>query len=278
MIQPLGSAREMKRIRPPAVAGLFYPDDPAQLEHYVRAVLARAMEEIPPLGKVEAVVAPHAGYRFSGPVAAHSFAALGQRRDISRILLLGPAHTVPLRGIAAPSWDGFATPLGVVAVDAQAREAVSALDQVIVDDVPHAREHALEVELPFLQVLYPDVPVLPLVVGETTPEEVAEVIEVVRALDPHTAVVVSSDLSHYESYEQARAHDALTARKIAALDYRHIDPHDACGARPLSGLLYVARLHGWKPVLLDLRNSGDTAGDKSRVVGYGAWAFVEEAP
>ncbi len=268
---------QQKRIRPPAVAGLFYPDDAARLARYVQSALGEGMRVVPELGKVEAVIAPHAGYRFSGPIAARAFAALRQHGPVGRILLLGPAHTVPLRGIAAPSWDGFATPLGVVEVDAGLREALSTLPRVIVDDVPHAREHALEVELPFIQALYPGVPVLPLVVGEATPEEVARVIEVARGVDPDTAIVVSSDLSHYEPYAQARAHDAMTARRIAALDERHIGPHDACGARPLAGLLHEAKAHRWRPVLLDLRNSGDTAGDRERVVGYGAWAFVRQA-
>ncbi len=268
---------QQKRIRPPAVAGQFYPDDAAQLARYVQAALGEGLRAVPELGKVEAVIAPHAGYRFSGSIAARAFTALRQHGPVSRILLLGPAHTVPLRGIAAPAWNGFATPLGVVEVDADLREAVAGLPQVIVDDVPHAREHALEVELPFIQALYPGVPVLPLVVGETTPEEVAQVIEAARRLDPQTAIVVSSDLSHYEPYEQARAHDAATARKIAALDERHIGPRDACGARPLAGLLHEAKAHRWRPVLLDLRNSGDTAGDRERVVGYGAWAFVRQA-
>ena len=265
----------MPAIRPPAVAGMFYPADPQQLAQYVRAALARAARDVPQLPEVEAVVAPHAGYRYSGEIAAHAFAALAERGDVKRILLLGPAHTVPLRGIAAPAWDGFATPLGVVPVDTRARETIAHLPQVVIDNVPHAREHALEVELPFIQVLFPKVPVLPLVVGEATPQEVAEVIETVRALDPDTAIIISSDLSHYEPYEQARLHDARTAQKIEALDEARIGPHDACGARPLSGLLHEARLHHWRPVLLDLRNSGDTAGDKSRVVGYGAWAFVD---
>ena len=265
----------MSAIRPPAVAGMFYPADPAQLEQYVRAVLAQAAREVPQLPEVEAVVAPHAGYRYSGPIAAHAFAALAERGPVDRILLLGPAHTVPFRGIAAPAWDGFATPLGVVPVDREAREAIAALPQVIVDNLPHVKEHALEVELPFLQVLYPDVPVLPLVVGEATPDEVAEVIE--TAADEDTAIVISSDLSHYEPYDQAKMHDAITAKRIEALDFAHIGPHDACGVRPLAGLLYEARKKHWKPILLDLRNSGDTAGDKSRVVGYGAWAFVNAA-
>ncbi len=263
----------MSNIRPPAVAGMFYPDDPRQLEQYVRAVLANAGREVPDLPQVHAIVAPHAGYRYSGEIAAHAYAALARRPDVRRIVLLGPAHTVPFRGIAAPAWDGFATPLGTVPVDTDARAAIARLPQVIIDNIPHAREHALEVQLPFIQVLFPNVPVLPLVVGEATPEEVAKVIETLDT--PDTAIIISSDLSHYEPYDQARQHDAHTAEKIAALDAHHISPLDACGARPLSGLLEEARKRHWKPLLLDLRNSGDTAGDKSRVVGYGAWAFID---
>ncbi len=265
----------MPGIRPPAVAGLFYPADPEELESYVRASLADAAQDVPSLANVKAVVAPHAGYVYSGPVAARAFAALAQAardRDIHRIVLMGPAHTVPLIGIAAPGWEGFATPLGVVPVDVQAREAVTRLPFVRIDNVPHAREHALEVELPFLQVLFPEVPVLPLVVGETAPEEVAALMDMLD--DGHTLFVISSDLSHYEPYDAARRHDAATAQRIAALDHVHLGPEDACGVRPLSGLLHEARRRGWRPHLLDLRNSGDTAGDPSRVVGYGAWAFA----
>ncbi len=265
----------MPGIRPPAVAGMFYPADPQQLKDYVVSSLSRASREIPALGPVKAVIAPHAGYVYSGDIAAHAFAALGQDADVRRIILMGPAHTVPLRGIAAPRWDAFATPLGTVKVDEEARRAIAHLPQVTLDDLPHAREHALEVELPFLQVLSPGVPVLPLVVGEATPEEVAQVMELLD--DGHTVFVISSDLSHYEPYEEARAHDSMTARRIEALDHLHIGPHDACGARPISGLLLEARRHGWTPHLLDFRNSGDTAGDRSRVVGYGAWAFTEAA-
>ncbi|HHN72819.1 MAG TPA: AmmeMemoRadiSam system protein B [Thermopetrobacter sp.] len=264
----------MPGIRPPAVAGMFYPADPRELEAYVRGILADAVREVPELGDVRAVVAPHAGYVYSAPVAAHAYAALARAAggEVRRIVLMGPAHTVPLRGIAAPAWDGFATPLGVVPVDVAARQAIAVLPQVTVDDLPHAREHSLEVQLPFLQVLFPDVPVLPLVVGEATPEEVAEVMEALD--DGHTLFVISSDLSHYEPYDSARAHDAHTARLVEALDHAHLSPTDACGARPLAGLLLEARRHGWRPHLLDLRNSGDTAGDPSRVVGYGAWAFA----
>ncbi len=260
-------------IRPPAVAGMFYPADPQDLRRFVRASLRQAAEDVPPVGEVKAIVAPHAGYVYSGTVAAHAFAAAaGAAPRVRRIVLMGPAHTVAFSGIAAPAWDGFATPLGVVPVDDEARRAIATLPQVIISNAPHAREHSLEVELPFIQELFPGVPVLPLVVGEATAEDVAEVIEALD--DGHTLFVVSSDLSHYEPYAQARRHDEATARRVQALDHAHISPQDACGARPLSGLLLEARRHGWRPVLLDMRNSGDTSGDTSRVVGYGAWALA----
>ncbi len=265
----------MGGIRPPAAAGMFYPADPQTLKRYLGAVLSEAARQGAPLeeggGKVRAIVAPHAGYVYSGMTAARAFAAAAGR-PVERIVLFGPAHTMAFRGIAAPQWRGFATPLGTVTVDASALAEISGLPQVVLSDAPHAREHSLEVELPFIQELFPGVPVLPLVVGEATPEEVAEVIE--RLDDGHTLFIVSSDLSHYEPYDSARAHDAMTARRVAALEEAAISPSDACGARPLSGLLLAARDKGWRPVLLDLRNSGDTAGDKSRVVGYGAWAFA----
>ncbi len=265
----------MPGIRPPAVAGMFYPADADELSRWVQALIKEAEHDVPALENVKAIVAPHAGYVYSGPVAAHAFAALldmARKGNVRRIVLMGPAHTMPVVGIAAPSWDGFATPLGIVPVDKEARARIAALPHVHVDNAPHAREHALEVELPFIQTLFPDVPVLPLVVGESSPEQVAEVMETLD--DGQTLFIVSSDLSHYEPYEQARMHDSLTAKRIETLDYTHIGPHDACGVRPLSGLLYEARKRGWHPVLLDFRNSGDTAGDKSRVVGYGAWAFA----
>ncbi len=262
----------MSNIRPPAVAGTFYPDDPAVLRNHVAAAISQAARETPPIKGVRAIIAPHAGYVYSGPVAAHAFAAIGDDADIRRIVLMGPAHTVPLSGIAAPRWDAFATPLGTVPVDVKARAKIARLPFVTISDTPHAREHALEVELPFIQVLFPGVPVLPLVVGQTAPEDIARLME--ELWDDHTLFVISSDLSHYEPYSRARAHDDVTAQHIAVLDASAIGPHDACGAYPLKGLLLEARRHGLKPILLDLRNSGDTAGDKSHVVGYGAWAFA----
>jgi AmmeMemoRadiSam system protein B len=263
----------MPGIRPPAVAGAFYPADPQTLRNYVLASLSEAARDVPPLGHVRAIVAPHAGYVYSGPIAAHAFAALGQDKDVKRIVLMGPAHTMPLRGIAAPAWDVFETPLGAVRVDTKAREKIAALPQVVIDNAPHAREHSLEVELPFIQTIFPGVPVLPLVVGDASAQDVADVMDALW--DDHTVFVISSDMSHYEPYEAARRHDSATAEAVETLDYAHISPHDACGAHPLSGLLLEARERGLKPVLLDLRNSGDTAGDPSRVVGYGAWAFTD---
>ena len=262
----------MPAIRPPAVAGAFYPDDPRVLRRYVINALSDAARDLPETGDVRAIVVPHAGYIYSGPLAARAFAALGRNRNVRRIVLMGPAHTVPLHGIAAPAWDVFETPLGPVKVDKEARGKIAALPGVTVDNLPHAREHSLEVELPFIQTIFPGVPVLPLVVGAATPQDVARVMDALW--DDGTVFVISSDLSHYEPYEAARRHDAATARAVEQLDYAHIGPHDACGAHPLSGLLLEARARGLKPLLLDLRNSGDTAGDRSRVVGYGAWAFA----
>ena len=262
----------MMGIRPPAAAGTFYPAGPRELKTYIETALSEAAREPLPKEPVKAIIAPHAGYVYSGAIAARAFAAAGRERDIRRVVLLGPAHTMAFTGLAAPASEGFATPLGVARVDRTARDEIAALPQVIIDDAPHAREHSLEVELPFIQTLFPAAPVLPLVVGEATPAEVAEIIDLLD--DGHTLFVVSSDLSHYEPYETAHTHDAMTARRIGAFDGAHIGPRDACGARPLAGLLRAAREKHWRPRLLDLRNSGDTAGDRSRVVGYGAWAFT----
>ena len=264
------------RVRPPAVAGLFYPASERELRAEVEALLAAAPE--PDLGGAapKAVIAPHAGYVYSGPIAAVAFRALaaGRRRPPSRVVLIGPAHRVPIRGLALPGAEALATPLGAVHVDPEAAQAAIRLPQVRVQPAAHAEEHSLEVELPFLQVLFgEDLRVLPLVVGDADPEEVAEVLEAVWDGE-ETAIVVSSDLSHYHPYEEARRLDAETAERIVRLD-GPIEPRRACGAYPINGLLAAARKRGLGAELLDLRSSGDTAGDRSRVVGYGAFAFRE---
>jgi len=248
----------MARARPPAVAGSFYPADPAELREQVSRLLAAAAAGPQP----KAVIVPHAGYVYSGAVAASAF----RRLEADRVVLLGPSHFFPLRGVALPGVQLFATPLGEVPVESP--------PDIPAQPAAHAEEHSLEVEVPFLQQALRQFTLVPLVVGDAAPEEVAAVID--RLWDgPRTVVVVSSDLSHYLPYQQAQLKDAATAREILALG--RLDSDHACGAVPVNGLLAAARERGLRAELLDLRNSGDTAGDKKRVVGYGAFAFYEEA-
>lgn len=263
------------RTRPPAVAGLFYPGDPVTLRRQVEQLLAEAHEPRGDRPPPKAVVVPHAGYPYSGPVAATAYRALAPRRgSVDRVVLLGPAHRVLLDGLAVPSVDAFATPLGPVAIDDAARRRIAAMPHVVVDDVPHADEHSLEVHLPFLQcALGEGWELLPLVVGRAAPGVVADVLAAVWD-GPETAVVVSTDLSHYHDHPTARALDERTAAAIVARHPDEIGPADACGAFPLRGLLELCRRAGHGVELLDLRTSGDTAGDRSRVVGYGAFAVA----
>lgn len=260
----------MASIRRPAVAGAFYPADAAELRATVRDLLSGADVSGPP---PKAIVAPHAGYIYSGPVAASAYALLAPLRGtVTRVVLLGPAHRVWFRGLALPSQRAFATPLGVVAVDPAAAARLADLPQVRVDDAPHAEEHGLEVHLPFLQEALGDVTVVPLVVGDASPGQVAAVIDRLWG-GPETLVVVSSDLSHYHDYDTACRLDAATTANIEALRDDALDEDSACGRLPLAGLLRVARARGLAVTTLDLRNSGDTAGPRNRVVGYGAYAF-----
>lgn len=261
----------MRSVRPPAVAGLFYPDDPERLE----AALHRALDVVVPIGEPvpKAVIVPHAGYIYSGPIAGVAYARLAPLQGIvDRVVLLGPAHRVPVGGLAVPRSDAFATPLGVVPIDQDLRRRVLALPRVVLDDHAHAGEHSLEVQLPFLQRTLGRFTLLPLAVGDAGPDEVAEVLDAVWG-GPETLVVVSTDLSHYLDYETASARDRRTASAIVAADAARIGDDDACGARPVRGLLVAARRRGLSVRLLDLRSSGDTAGDRSRVVGYGAFAI-----
>lgn len=258
-------------VRPPAVAGLFYPDDPARLAAQLRSLLpsAPAVGEAP---RPKAIIVPHAGYLYSGPTAAAVYSRLEPwAGEIRRVVLLGPTHRVPVRGIAAPGADFFATPLGRVAIDREALAAIADLPQVGIADGVHAQEHSLEVQLPFLQAVLGDFSLLPLAVGEASAEEVAAVLERLWG-GPETLLAVSSDLSHYLDYETAGRTDRATCERILGLDPQ-LSPAQACGARPLNGLLLAARRRHLRPELVDLRNSGDTAGDRSRVVGYAAFAF-----
>ncbi|MBX3592476.1 MAG: AmmeMemoRadiSam system protein B [Burkholderiaceae bacterium] len=261
--------------RPAAVAGTFYPGAAGALRDAISDCLSSAAGPIRgPAPKL--LVVPHAGYIYSGPIAAQAYALLAPWRDrIERVVLLGPAHRVAVRGFAAPTVAAFETPLGAVRVDRETIDALAALPQVVSNDVAHMHEHSLEVQLPFLQTVLGHFSIVPLVVGRATPVEVAEVLERVWGGD-ETLIVVSSDLSHYLPRPQARAADAATVERILALD-ASIDHDQACGATPLNGALRVARARGLAPRLLDLRNSGDTAGDRSRVVGYGAIGFWPDA-
>lgn len=257
--------------RLPAVAGTFYPADPVALRRMVDGFLAQAEASgAPP----KALVAPHAGYVYSGPVAASIYARLMPvRHAIRRVVLLGPSHRVPLRGIAMSGAREFVTPLGAIPLDREAMAGLQDLPQVGVLDEAHALEHSLEVHLPFLQAILDDFSLVPLVVGETTPEEVAEVLDRLWGGD-ETLIVVSSDLSHYHGYDQARALDQETSELIASLGSTRIDGDHACGCRPLNGLIQAAKRRGLHGEIVDLRNSGDTAGPRDRVVGYGAYGFA----
>ncbi|HSC01533.1 MAG TPA: AmmeMemoRadiSam system protein B [Burkholderiaceae bacterium] len=261
--------------RPTAVAGRFYPADAKALARQVGEMLADAAapdDALPP----KVLVVPHAGYVYSGPVAAHAYARLMRWRSrVRRVVLLGPVHRVPVRGLAVPSASAFETPLGRVELDRAAIDGLADLPQVVVSDAAHAQEHALEVQLPFLQTVLERFTLVPLAVGSATAEAVAQVIERLWGGD-ETLVVISTDLSHYLPYRQAQAIDRATAERIVQLDPQ-LDHHEACGATPLAGALVAARAHGLVPHLLDLRNSGDTAGDRSRVVGYCAVALTAPA-
>ncbi len=260
----------MTRLRPAAVAGLFYPTDPDALA----ATLARDLDVAVPAGDPlpKAVIVPHAGYVYSGPIAGIAYARVERMKGlVQRVVLLGPAHRAWVDGLAVSSADAFATPLGTVPVDDALRRRVLELPAVRVDDRAHAAEHSLEVQLPFLQVTLGSFTVLPLAVGDAPPEAVAEVLDAVWG-GPETLVVVSSDLSHYHDSATARARDRRTAAAIVTEDADAVGDEDACGARSVRGLLLTARRRGLAVRLLDLRNSGDTAGDRERVVGYGAFA------
>jgi len=260
--------------RPAAVAGLFYPAEPRALQALIAQCLAGVAPSTAPPPKL--LLVPHAGYVYSGAVAGHAYARLAAARSrIRRVVLLGPTHRVAVRGLAAPRAAAFDTPLGRVDVDRAALAQLADLPQVQFNDAAHAQEHSLEVQLPFLQRVLGDFTLVPLAVGDASAAEVAQVIERLWGGD-ETLVVISSDLSHYLPYAQAQAVDRATVERILQLDPA-LDHHEACGATPLAGALLAARAHGLAPRLLDLRNSGDTAGDRTRVVGYCAVAF-EAAP
>jgi len=263
------------KVRPPAVAGLFYPLARNELEQMIRHYLDQADVDIP---APKAIIAPHAGYIYSGPIAAEVYASLKQvRHCINKVILLGPAHRVYLEGMALPDATTFATPLGDIEIDQELVRKVSRFPQVIVMDSAHTQEHSLEVHLPFLQTVLDGFTLLPLVVGEVRQEQVSEVLSAVWG-GAETLIVISSDLSHYHEYEMARQIDAATSNAIKNYQLDEIGPDQACGCRPMRGLLNLARQKEMEIKILDVRNSGDTAGTHEQVVGYGAYSIHYRQP
>jgi MEMO1 family protein len=263
----------MPTVRPPAVAGMFYPADPRQLAHDVQQFLDEVRARPLP---AKALIVPHAGYIYSGAIAADAYATLQDIAPrIRRVVLFGPTHRVAVRGLALPDAQAFDTPLGRVALDTDGMRALAKLPQVVVSGEVHEAEHSLEVQLPFLQTVLEEFTLIPLAVGMATAEEVAEVMEAIWGGE-ETLIVISSDLSHYLPYATAQSVDGKTARNILDL-HQPVAHEEACGGTPISGLIIAARKHHLKPHLLGLCNSGDTAGPRDRVVGYAAFAFTGES-
>jgi hypothetical protein len=269
----LASTKDHVSVRPPSAAGLYYPKDAEGLRHALRTLLATGTSPAPRLPK--AIVVPHAGYAYSGEVAASAFRTLDSPAagGIRHVILLGPSHRVPIRGMAMPSNDFFATPCGAVPIYEAARQRLRELGLAGVSDAPHALEHSLEVQIPFLQAVLHDFDLLPVAVGIAPPEQVERALEAVWG-GPETLIVVSTDLSHHHTHVEAEELDQQTVRLIVA---RRSDISDtqACGAGAVNGLMEAARHKGLEVQLLDRRTSGDTAGDNSRVVGYGSFALFE---
>ena len=261
-------------VRPPAVAGMFYPSDPTELGATIERCFAAAVDVPADATSPKAIVVPHAGLQYSGPIAASAYRRIAPAASrIHKVVLAGPSHRVPLRGVALSSADSWSTPLGLVPLDTGAAAAIDHLAWVRVDDLPHGPEHCLEVQLPFLQTVLDDFELIPLAVGDTTTDEVASVLDALWG-GPETLIVVSTDLSHFHRYVEAAELDARTASAIVALRSDDITELDACGARPLRGLLSAGAHHQLGMEQIDLRNSGDTSGDKKSVVGYGAFALT----
>ncbi len=262
----------MTLIRTPAVAGQFYSGNAEELSTTVTVLLAEAQDSKLPAPK--ALIVPHAGYVYSGPVAASAYAPLQRHSDrYERVILVGPSHRTPFQGVALSSADVYRMPMGDVHLDKPAIDRLD-IDGIRYFDKAHEYEHSLEVHLPFLQAVLGEFLLVPVVVGDAAPEFVTQVLEALWG-GPETLIVISSDLSHYLTYDEARAIDACTCAAIERLDPDDISHDMACGATPVAGLLLAAQHHGLKVATLDLRNSGDTAGNGDFVVGYGAWTFYE---
>jgi AmmeMemoRadiSam system protein B len=267
--------RGYMRMRYPAVAGAFYPSDPDML----RQMISRYLEAAPllELGKVRGAIAPHAGYIYSGPVAAYTYRQFQSLPPVERtVFLIGPAHYVYVSGVAVGTYFALETPLGEVKVDVEKCDELLSLGAPFVPaPEAHEPEHSLEVQLPFLQVTMPgDFKVVPLLVGEADPSDIA--VGLMKVLGDEDVLLVSSDLSHYHRYDDARAMDTRFLKSVLNFDFVGAARGEACGIMPILSLMIVAKERGWKPHLLDYRNSGDTSGDRVRVVGYGSVVYTEE--
>lgn len=263
----------MIRVRQPEVAGLFYPAEVAKLT----AMLEGFFQVLPSVDypQPKAIIAPHAGYIYSGMVAAHAYSTLQKFRQlIKRVVLLGPAHRMYFRGIALTAADAFVTPLGEIPLATNVADLLTH-PAVTINEQAYYMEHCLEVQLPFLQTMLENFTILPLLIGDVAPAVVAQVLATVWG-DQHTLIVVSSDLSHYLSYDAAKTIDATTSAAILALEPEKLAHNQACGVLPIQGLLYLAKQYNLQATLLTLQNSGDTAGTKDKVVGYGAYYFSEQ--
>lgn len=256
--------------RHPAVAGSFYPVNPQQLHLMLDQFLNDAATDA---NVPKAIIAPHAGYIYSGPIAATAYARLKKAHDrITRVVLIGPSHRVAFRGLAVSRAEAFTTPLGSILVDQAAVQTIIQLPFVVYLEQAHTYEHSLEVHLPFLQEMLDNFELVPIVAGDASAEQVSQVLELLWGGD-ETLIVISSDLSHYHDYATARQMDQATSEAIEQLDYQRLDYESACGRVPVSGLLKLAQKKALSVATIDLRNSGDTAGDKDRVVGYGAYVI-----
>jgi AmmeMemoRadiSam system protein B len=261
----------MNTIRQPAVAGMFYPARRGDLHEMLETLLAAAPHADLPAPK--AMIVPHAGYIYSGPVAATGYARLqAVANSVRRVVVMGPAHRVAFHGLAVTDDSIFRTPLGDINLDTAAIQELLALPQVHIDNEAHRLEHSIEVHLPFLQEILESFTLVPLVVGDATPREVYDVISMLWD-GPETLLIMSSDLSHYHDYETATRLDRATSHAIETLAFEKIGYEHACGRNPVSGLLLYARKHGLSVEVLDLRNSGDTAGPRDQVVGYGTYVI-----
>ena len=266
----------MTTIRPAIVAGLFYPAS----SHALLTKIKYDLDSVTPpanLPRPKALIVPHAGYIYSGPIAASAYALLvPYRQQIKRVILIGPSHHVAFNGLALSSADYFNTPLGQIAVDKEAQTKISTIEGVGILEQAYTEEHSLEVQLPFLQSVLNDFKIVPIVAGNASPQIVDKVIETLWG-GPETLIIISSDLSHYHDYNTAQQLDNTTSQAIVSLDIDAIDSQHACGCIGIRGLLSFAQHHPLDTRILDVRNSGDTAGDKDRVVGYGAYLFSEAA-